>query len=66
MFDFEIKTNFELMKPISAINKQYIKAANIRDRYWASSLYAIEEEYVPTSLIENMSQIPEEGSKQQE
>ena len=30
------------MKPIEKTNKKFIKDRSIRDKYWASSLYAIE------------------------
>ena len=48
------------MKPVERINKKFIKDRSIKDKYWASSLYAIEEEYVPTSLVQNLPEIIEE------
>ena len=51
------------MKPVEKINKKYMKS--VKDRYWASSLYAIEEEYVPTSLVENIPIIEEVNEEEQ-
>ena len=50
------------MKPIEKINKK-LKTI-IKDKYWNSSLHAIEQEYVPASIIENLPIIPEEVNEQ--
>lgn len=39
------------MEPVTKINRKLGK--KIKDKYWQSSLYAIEEEYVPASQVEN-------------
>jgi hypothetical protein len=38
-----------MMKPIEKINRKMKKL--IKDKYWQNSLYVIEEEYVPASLV---------------
>ena len=55
------------MKPIQKINKKFIRSKNnVKDRYWANSLYAIEEEYVPTSLLEQVEQADMQNAQQQD
>ena len=47
-----------MMKPVEKINPKLKKI--IKDKYWHSSLHAIEEEFVPASIIENLPVIPED------
>lgn len=52
------------MKPIQPINKT-IKN-RIKNKYWSHSLYVIEEEYVPSSLMESLPPINEDEGENME